>query len=79
MPPSGQPILLGADCQTIGGYPRIAVVATQDLGSMAQLRPNDFVRFREVSIETAQSRLLQRERDFVLASRELARRAVPSP
>ncbi len=79
VPSSGQPILLGADCQTIGGYPRIAVVATQDLGSMAQLRPNDSVRFREVSIETAQSRLLQRERDFVLASRELARRAVPSP
>src|SRR6202043_369372 len=38
VPPSGQPILLLGDCQTIGGYPKIAHVITVDLPVAAQLR-----------------------------------------
>lgn len=38
VPPSGKPIVLMADCQTTGGYPKIACVATADLGRLAQLR-----------------------------------------
>ncbi|MEO5753449.1 MAG: hypothetical protein ABIR38_01950, partial [Chthoniobacterales bacterium] len=45
----GQPILLLGDCQTIGGYPKIAHVITVDLGLAAQLRPNDTVRFKEIT------------------------------
>ena len=37
VPPNGQPILLLGDCQTIGGYPRIAHVITVDLPIAAQL------------------------------------------
>jgi antagonist of KipI len=74
VPPSGQPIVLGADRQTIGGYPRIGVVATVDFGRLAQLRPGDAVRFREVTIVQAHDVLLQRERDFAVARAELARR-----
>ena len=59
VPPSGQPILLGADRQTIGGYPRIGVVATVDFGPLAQLRPGDAIRFREVTIAQAHELLLQ--------------------
>src|SRR5437867_5472788 len=53
VPPSGKPILLLGDCQTIGGYPKIAHVITVDLGIAAQLRAGDSVRFSEVSIQDA--------------------------
>jgi antagonist of KipI len=64
VPPNGQPILLLGDCQTIGGYPKIAHVITVDLPRAAQLWPGDAVRFEEVSLEEAQLLLLEREEDF---------------
>jgi antagonist of KipI len=64
VPPSGKPILLLGDCQTIGGYPKIAHVITIDLGIAAQLRAGDDVRFLEVSLEDANRLLLERERDL---------------
>ena len=66
MPPSGKPILLLGDCQTIGGYPKLAHVITVDLAIAAQLRPGDQVRFREVSLPEAHRLLFQRERDLGL-------------
>ena len=62
VPPSGQPILLLGDCQTIGGYPKIAHVITVDLGIAAQLRAGDRVRFSEVSLGDAHWLLLERQR-----------------
>ena len=41
VPPDGQPIVLLADRQTIGGYPKIATVATVDLPLLAQARPGE--------------------------------------
>ena len=64
VPPSGKPILLLGDCQTIGGYPRIAHVITVDLPIAAQLWPGDLVRFHEVSLAEAQELLREREDDF---------------
>jgi antagonist of KipI len=64
VPPSGKPILLLGDCQTIGGYPKIAQVITVDLGIAAQLRAGDGVRFFEVSLQDAHRLLLERERDL---------------
>jgi len=64
VPPSGKPILLLGDCQTIGGYPKIAHVITVDLAVAAQLRAGDHVRFSEVSHTDAQRLLLEREREF---------------
>jgi antagonist of KipI len=64
VPPSGKPILLLGDCQTIGGYPKIAHVITVDLGVAAQLRAGDRVRFSEVSLQDAHRLLLERERDL---------------
>jgi antagonist of KipI len=63
VPPSGKPILLLGDCQTIGGYPKIAHVITVDLGIAAQLRAGDRVRFSEVSLQDANRLLMERERD----------------
>jgi antagonist of KipI len=44
----GNPIILMADAQTIGGYPRIARVCSADIPLLAQLRPGEKVRFRGV-------------------------------
>lgn len=59
-----QPILLLGDCQTLGGYPKIAHVITVDLPIAAQLRPNDRVRFREVDPAEARALFLERENDL---------------
>jgi antagonist of KipI len=64
VPPSGKPILLLGDCQTIGGYPKMAYVITIDLGIAAQLRAGDRVRFSEVSLADAHRLLLERQRDL---------------
>jgi antagonist of KipI len=64
VPPNGKPILLLGDCQTIGGYPKIADVITVDLGLAAQFRAGDHVRFSEVSLTDAHRLLLEREREF---------------
>jgi antagonist of KipI len=64
VPPNGKPILLLGDCQTIGGYPKIAHVITVDLPIAAQLWPGDLVRFHEISLAEAQQLLRAREEDF---------------
>jgi antagonist of KipI len=66
VPPSGSPILLLGDCQTIGGYPKIAHVITVDLGIAAQVRAGDHVRFSEVSLADAHRFLVERERQLEL-------------
>jgi antagonist of KipI len=45
VPQSGQPILLMADRQTTGGYPKIATVISADLPLAGQLAPGDWIRF----------------------------------
>jgi antagonist of KipI len=64
IPPNGKPILLLGDCQTIGGYPKIAHVITIDLGVAVQLRAGDHVRFSEVALADAHGLLVEREREF---------------
>jgi antagonist of KipI len=64
IPPGGKPILLLGDCQTIGGYPKIAHVITVDLPLAAQLRAGEQVRFHEVSLGDAHQFLLERERNL---------------
>jgi antagonist of KipI len=64
VPPNGQPILLLGDCQTIGGYPKIAHVITVDLPVAAQLWARAAVRFHEVSLGEAEDLLREREEDF---------------
>jgi antagonist of KipI len=49
VPPNGQPILLLADRQTIGGYPIIATMIHADLPLVAQSAPGDQIRFTAVS------------------------------
>jgi len=64
VPPGGRPIVLLGDCQTIGGYPKIAHVISVDLPTAAQLRLGDRVRFHEISLTEAHQLLAERERDL---------------
>jgi antagonist of KipI len=64
VPPEGQPIVLMADRQTTGGYPRIGQVITVDLPLLAQLKPGESVTFTEVSLEEAQRLYLAREMEL---------------
>lgn len=53
VPRGGQPIILMADRQTSGGYPKIATVASVDLPILAQKKPGDEVRFTLVDVDHA--------------------------
>ncbi|QYJ86212.1 biotin-dependent carboxyltransferase family protein [Shewanella mesophila] len=55
VPPNGQPIVLMADAQTTGGYPRIACVIAADLWKVAQTRPRQALIFQHISPSQAQS------------------------
>ena len=55
MPGNGQPIVLMADRQTIGGYPKIATVISADLPKLGRLSIGSKVAFEQVSVETAQA------------------------
>lgn len=46
----GKPMILTADAQTTGGYPRIANVVDEDLDMIGQLRPGDQVKFQLVGL-----------------------------
>jgi antagonist of KipI len=67
LPPSGNPIVLMADRQTTGGYPRLGEVATADLPLLAQLRPGDRLRFAPASLAEAEARYLAWEGDLAQA------------
>jgi antagonist of KipI len=54
VPGDGKPIVLLADRQTTGGYPKIATVIGPDIGRVAQLRPGDALSFRSVPVGEAQ-------------------------
>lgn len=53
VPPQGQPIVLMADAQTTGGYPKIATVINADIGLMAQIRFGKTCQFVVVDLEQA--------------------------
>lgn len=72
VPASGQPIVLLADSQTVGGYPKIATVISADLPRLAHLRAGTGLRFQAVSGVAAQQALQAQRSDWLrwLATRE---------
>jgi antagonist of KipI len=72
VPPSGEPIVLAADGQTIGGYPRIAQVAAVDLPILAQARPGTPLHFQWITVEMAEQVLEERELDVARLHHTLA-------
>ncbi len=61
VPGAGLPIVLLADRQTVGGYPKIATVASADLPRLGRLLPGQTVRFAAVTVEEAEA--LRREQE----------------
>lgn len=61
---SGSMVLLMADCQTTGGYPRIAQVAAVDMPLCAQLKPGDTIYFKEISRREAEVLYIEREQQL---------------
>ncbi len=49
----GTPFVLGAECQTTGGYPRIGTVIPPDLPTVAQARAGDKIQFQFVTRDQA--------------------------
>src|SRR5712671_882835 len=62
VPASGQPILLMADRQTAGGYPKLATVISADIGVAGQLGPGDTLLFAVCSPREAMAALIAQER-----------------
>jgi KipI family sensor histidine kinase inhibitor len=62
LPPDGDPIVLGPDHATVGGYPVVACVISADLPVVGQLRPGDAVHLVLVDRATARSERLRWER-----------------
>lgn len=60
----GSLILLMADCQTTGGYPRLAKVAEVDLPICAQLKPGQAIHFEFINLIEAEKLYLDLQSDF---------------
>jgi antagonist of KipI len=65
MLPSGHPILLMADRQTTGGYPRGAMVISADLTLVGQLAPGDWIRFEQCDRATAVAALVAQQQRLI--------------
>ncbi|PWC48347.1 biotin-dependent carboxyltransferase family protein [Azospirillum sp. TSA6c] len=64
VPGTGRPIVLLADRQTTGGYPKIACVVGPDVAALAQMRPGERLRFAAVDAAEA-GRIQARHRELV--------------
>jgi antagonist of KipI len=60
----GDPIILMADAQTIGGYPRIARICAADISLLAQTRPGVKIQFREIGEEESADRCKELSRSL---------------
>lgn len=62
IPPDGNPIILLADRQTTGGYPKLAHVASVDIQKIVQLKPNSKIKFKQITLKEAERLYFERER-----------------
>jgi antagonist of KipI len=72
VPASGQPILLMADRQTTGGYPKIATVITADIAVAGQLGPGDSISFVVCTRREAMAALIAQERALMAVESSLS-------
>lgn len=61
IPPDGNPIILLADRQTAGGYPKIAHVAFADISKIVQMKPNSKLTFKKITLEEAEKLYFEKE------------------
>lgn len=77
VPGNGQPIILGPDCQTVGGYTKIATVISADLPRLAHLMPGQAVRFAAVTPAAAREALAQQRRALAAWQAEIVATSPP--
>ncbi|WP_169545783.1 5-oxoprolinase subunit C family protein [Sneathiella aquimaris] len=53
VPGNGHPIILCVDCQSVGGYPKVATIISADLHRLGQLTPGKEIKFKAVNLEQA--------------------------
>ena len=68
VPGSGKPIVLLADHQTTGGYPKIATVISADLPALGRRKPDQEIRFEAIEVEEAER--IRRDRETALCRLE---------
>ena len=75
-----QPLVLMADRQPTGGYPKLGHVARADIGRLAQMRPGENCCFRAASVAEARAALVAREDEIATTVARLCplRRALTS-
>jgi biotin-dependent carboxylase-like uncharacterized protein len=66
-----KPLVLMADRQPTGGYPKLGHVVRADIGRLAQMRPGDTCRFRAASVAEARAALLLREDEIAATLQHL--------
>jgi antagonist of KipI len=71
VPPDGNPIVLMADRQTTGGYPKIAQVVSVDLPLLAQTQIGGRIKFQFVSLREAQEKNLMLSMDLDLLKKSV--------
>ncbi len=64
VPTAGQPIIMLAERQTVGGYTKIATVISADLPSVGQCKAGDQIRFRAVEVAEAHRILREKAREL---------------
>ncbi|GGF30707.1 KipI antagonist [Halobacillus andaensis] len=72
VPNDGNPIVLLADRQTTGGYPKIGQVASVDLPVLCQMKPGEHLTFKEMTLAEAQQALLEQEHSIQLLKRSIS-------
>ena len=55
VPADGNPIIMLSDHGTIGGYPKIGVVASVDYDRLVQISPGSKIKFKEVKLSDAET------------------------
>lgn len=74
VPPNGMPIILMAECQTTGGYPRIGHVIQADFPLLSQVKPGDTIQFRPITLEEAHQRYFDQEKELRFLKRAIRMR-----
>ncbi len=64
--PDKELVILMADHQTTGGYPRIGHVISAHLPKLAQLRPRDSIQFKKVSVDKAEELLFAQQKELAI-------------
>ena len=54
-PKNGKPIILMNDCQTTGGYPRIAIIAKKVIDLLSQINPNKTISFKIITLKESEN------------------------